>query len=233
MKTLVYTLAIGDECWSQIYWMVQSLRKLGGFGGDIKVFTDKKRGGLTDATLEVLPDLITLRRPQMGKSLIGKQLPVADYDRIVWMDADVVTVRDVARIFELPGLSLPVEVVVNKESDRISYSYEGNLCSLGTTGLNTGLVVCESKIWQWVCQTWWDRIRDMQAWNHALVDQPAMNCLIREDKLQANQMRAGVMHFLVPYASDFGPDTVFVHARDKCKEAQMRMVYQMVEHFSK
>lgn len=225
---LIYTVAIGNDHVRYARFMVQSLRTFGKFDGDILVFSDHAHN-IDGATVVQQLDILALRKPHMTKAFIGKALDVSAYNKVCWLDADVVAVQPVAPLFEQAGLWLPVEVKVLQEEDKQAFSIPAEPCAIGDIGLNAGLILHDGVEWNGFCQRWWDAMVIGQCWNHQYCfDQPVLNHLIRSGIIPANRMPEGTMHFLHPLAQPFTDITVFVHARAPLKHEIMRMVMGMM-----
>ena len=102
MKTLVYTTAFGDERFHRLAdAMLRSLRRRG-YGGDAAVIVDRHRpfAGDPDARVLVLPDA---DGSPLVKARLHELADVSGYDRILFVDSDVVFLGDPAPVFALSG----------------------------------------------------------------------------------------------------------------------------------
>lgn len=227
MKTLFYSAAVGDDHLAMARIMVKSLRTHGDFSGDIKVFTEKP-SPVDGAESIVNLDMLALHTPHLAKVFIGKTMDVSGYDRVVWIDTDVVAVRPVHWILLLEGTWLPVEMQVLQEVDKQAFSIASEPCEFGTWGLNSGLIVADAKDWNSLCQKWWDSCITTQCWKTGYCyDQPVINHLIRHGSIKASHLPEGTMHILHSLSSDITDDTTFIHSRAPLKIVIMRMVFGM------
>jgi hypothetical protein len=224
-------MALGDECWNLAVHMVYALRTFGKFNGDIRIFTERD-ATMVGADVIRYRDMVPLRRPTIAKALIGKDMDCSAYDRIVWMDADVVTIAPVRELFEQTKCHVASEAIVSHPSHVRSFSLPKYPCDLGTLGMNTGVITCEAQDWNAICQTWWDCIVDARTWEveHNFGDQPAFNHLVRHGAIRAEAMPLGTMAFLVGVCPTVSKETLFVHTRGDKLEV-MRCIISMMKRF--
>lgn len=233
-NTLVYSIAVGDECWNMAKLMVHSLRTFGKFTGDIRIYSDRGEA-MIGADVVRCPDLLALPNPMFGKSAIGRNLHCSQYDRVVWMDADIVTIRPVQGAFNSIGLRAPAESLIRDEWGISHFSLPEHPCPLGTLGVNAGLIVGDSKEWNSMCATWWSTLMDVRGWERhpQFYDQEVFNHLIRHGAIRLEAFPLGVMHFMVHGAADVGPETVFIHARAPIKFETMKCLTDLLSQFHK
>lgn len=229
MNALVYSVALGDNHWNQATLMVRALREFGNFGGEIRIYTERD-SRMDGAKVVRCRDLTALAFPQLGKAFIGKTLNTMFFDRIVWMDTDVVTIKDCAHIFELDGLRVAGERIVTEEHQIASFSPPEFQCPIGTFGVNTGLLIAEAHLWNGMCQTWWNSLMDFKAWKrtHRFGDQVVFNHLWRHGAIRAEALPIGTMHFLA-HGAVFNETTTFVHTREP-KWEMMQCLVGMLEN---
>lgn len=228
MRTLIYSLAVGDAAWDMATLMVKSLRQFGNFGGDIHIYTERD-AKMDGAKTIRLPDLLLMPHATMGKVYIGKTLNTWLYDKVVWIDADVVAIQDVAPVFELLGTHIAGERILTQEFEIASWSIPEAPCAIGDLGVNTGLVMADAQDWRTICQTWWNGLMDAQGWRRPapFYDQCVFNHLWRHGAIRAEAMPLGTMHFMV-HGAVFGEHTRFVHTRTPIKYETMRLLVDLL-----
>lgn len=227
MKTLVYTTAIGDDHVRMTQMMVQSLREFGKYEGDIMVFTEKPVS-IDGAETKVELDMLALHVPHLSKVYMGKFMDTTGYDRIMYMDTDIVTIKPIQWLIDLPGTWLCPEMQVLQEIDKQAFSIASEPCEFGTMGMNSGMLIADAFDWNKLCQKWWDSCIITQCWKTGYCfDQPVINHLVRHESIEAGLLPPGTMHILHHYSSGFTDKTTFVHARAPLKWAIMRLVMDM------
>jgi hypothetical protein len=117
MKTAICTMAIGEQFQHYARMMVLSLRRWGGYDGDIFTFGDTPTKGLESEAEFRKQDPVTVHghpfmEPDvyMGKAAMCKVLLDDGYDRVIYTDADCLAIRSIAPLFEKAAT-----VVMNKD----------------------------------------------------------------------------------------------------------------------
>lgn len=228
MRTTVYTIAIGNDHWRQAQVMVQSLRRFGEFDGRIIVYSDRNES-ITGADNIRMLDLITLPKITMGKAFIGKRCGYFGYDRIVWVDCDVVFIRPIAPLLEPLGTWLPIERQAVDSNDVLAFSIPSNPISIGETGLNAGFISGTGSEWEQMCEIWWDAMVTNKCWENACTDQPMINHLIRHGAIAASPLPHGTMHSMF-FNSSISNHTRMVHVRSPLKWETMRMIVGLMDN---
>lgn len=70
---LIYTIAYGEDAWNQAVLLVQSLRRAGGFTGDVHVYSDKS-AEMTGATVFTNLDPLAFMKPHLAKAYFGRSM---------------------------------------------------------------------------------------------------------------------------------------------------------------
>lgn len=214
MKTLIYTLAYGDECWECARMMVLSLRSYGQYQGEIIVYSDR------DAPMEgatVMRDTLPCVLPEvhMAKAMFGRSLPTY-YERILFFDADLVILNPVQPMIDYPGdISLPVEMTEETVIWKDWFSLPVAPCVVGDLGLNAGTIACRGSLWQEVCHTWWDTMLEHKTWTlPGGYDQPSMNHLIRQGRWKFNPYPREWFFFLTNENGPIHRRTIIFHPKN-------------------
>ena len=101
MKDLVYTVALGQR---RFRWAadlaVRCLRGPGAFTGDVTVFTSAPAEMSGDAQVIQIDDSETLVRANLQKMRARHAFAFSQYDRVLFLDADIAIRAPVARYFD-------------------------------------------------------------------------------------------------------------------------------------
>lgn len=176
MKTLIYTVGIGDYYLGMAKLLEQSLREFGAYKGDFRVF---------DKTA----DLSSYQHPyadRMARVIIGQTVDFTDYDRVCYMDADILAIADINAIFDHPGLgAFPERELAGDWFLWLPIECGG---PVEKWGINSGTIVADVKEWYPLCNLWMDEILRLPAWKEDCYDQNAFNSLIHRRLVQFTPM---------------------------------------------
>lgn len=205
--------------------MVESVRRFGRYTGDVVVYTDRGPGrSMPGATVIMNNDVSVIPHPIMGKSFLGKTMDVTKYDRVAFLDADVVAVAPIAPLFSGSGLRAPVEIMLEGLDGGGWFSLPSAPRDCGP-GINAGTVIGDAKNWNWVCQTWWDAMVSRRTWeSKTSIDQAMFNHLHCEGVFTVDPLPG--VRFLHAHVSR--PERCcLVHMRGSHKRATMRAFIDM------
>lgn len=228
VRTLIYSLAYGAEArrWATI--MVQSLRGPGRYRGALRVYSD------TDEPIhgaEVIQniDVCALPRPHLGKAFIGKSMDVSKFDRVMFMDADVVAMEPIAQLLTGDGYYAPVERLCGP-NDEGYYSIPHLLAPNGAVGFNSGTLVAPARHWNSMCEMWWVELMHYKPWEgKGPVDQGVFNHLIRTGQFKFTDFLTPAVRFM----QEGRPLTYRVplfHVRGLHKAALMKALLETAEY---
>lgn len=226
---LIYTLAYGPEAWRHATVMVPSLRRFGKFAGEIKVFTDQE-GGIDGA--EILRWPCEVEHPYMGKAYIGQFLDTEPYSKVMFLDSDVVAIRDINPMFHHGGISMPVECVIDDV-----YQNWYSIASVapytpGERGFNAGTLVADACDWNQLCKRWLETCLDhLEEAKKCGMDQPALNHLFRTGEYKINPFPEDWVHFLHDASGPVTANTKLIHPKNPLKYQIMRCIYGIREHY--
>jgi hypothetical protein len=226
---LIYTVAIGDDAWSQVGIMVDSVRRFGNYHDDLMVYSDRKIQ-LAGADVIVDHNLVALRNPMLAKPYIGQSVS-HEYNRVLCLDADTICIGDLSPLFNLKGFSAPIECTVLNEVDRPAFSLQSRLMRIGEVGINSGTVVGDGREWSNFCSEWMLTAMIGKAWELPCCDQPALNDLIRRNVFPFTPLPKSTVHFFIPNGDPIDRNTVIIHARTPLKVEIMRCVWGLRRHF--
>jgi hypothetical protein len=226
MKTLIYTIAYGDECWECARLMVLSLRSFGQYTGEVIVYADRD-GPMEGATVmrDTVPTVFPW--PHMAKAMFGRSIPT-DYDRILFFDADLVILNPVQPLIEYPGdICLPIEMSEGAVIWKDWFSLPCFPVREGDWGLNSGTISCKGSLWQEVCHQWWDSMIQHKTWTlPAGFDQPCINHLIRQGRWNFIPFPREWFFFLTNENGPIHRKTIIFHPKNH-KIPTMRSVLNM------
>lgn len=226
MSTLVYALAYGEKDWQQCRLMVQSLREFGQFDGTIYVFTDRVEP-MPYASVQEELDVLALPRPHLGKSFIGKSLPVGGYERVMYVDTDLVFIKPVQPMLDFEAeLLLPVEKQLTEHEDW--FGFPELPPRAGSYGFSSGTIIGASRRWNHLMQIWWNALVKERTWERECgVDQPMLNHLGRSGVIDITPLPREHIHFLHQFSYPVSGSTIAVHTKDPHKLATMQCIYDL------
>jgi glycosyltransferase involved in cell wall biosynthesis len=244
-RDLVYLVAIGSvepRFMRAVEWCVTSLRRWGRYSGDVAVVTDRP---------EAMPDVVRaearvvrveesqMRDPAHGRNdyeryLIGRLrvhrlLDVAAYNRVLYVDCDVLAIRDVAPLLdgldcfrysrEFQPMSAPMYNACLSDAELAEARWR--------RGINSGVFAAPgSQLGE--CLDRWKELLDAHPRGHAY-DQPALNALVLRGLIRARPLPAFSVGYpvLADFSEHFRPQTCLLHY---CGNTE-RKFQRMAEHF--
>jgi hypothetical protein len=166
MKTLIYTCAFGDAYWNLASTMVASLLRHLTVPSDVFILSDQDRKP-PEGVRVVLPPrehgLSDAQAGKLAKTMVDSILPVANYDWVLCLDADIVFQGDLAEVLE------------KSATDRI-WTLPGNRpwtqLDLSRQLLNSGFVLhCPSRFPEFLSR--WS-VETRKRLHASVLDQPAL-----------------------------------------------------------
>jgi hypothetical protein len=185
MRKLVYLACFSDPVYAEAARLcITSLRGSGRYRGDIAVLTDgvfpEGTPGVTVHRLPATRDAFGIRNAKLGAARI---LDATRYDRILWLDSDVIAIADVAPLFSFlhRGLSAGDERPFNtlravsvggclSRWERLRHRFRW--------GINAGVFCVEASLFGRYLDLWRAEIARYRASLHRWIDQPPLNALI-------------------------------------------------------
>lgn len=223
---LIYTLAYGDDALQQACLMVESLRRWGCYKDDIVVYTHKPYS-IEGARTCHFPDAGGLWYLPAGKAWVGMTMDVSAYEKVLWMDSDVLAVNDIRPLFELgSGFWAPYDRAITP-----AYKLKKEWGLQREQVLNTGLVLGEAKHWNQFCRVWWERIltrRDQHKMGD-MVDEPALNLLMQEERIQVSMMPENWALLLYHDGQRLDASTKLLHCTTLSKYSVMKSVVDLLK----
>jgi len=184
MRRLVYLVCAGDPAYAELARLsVASLRGAGRFLGDVAVLTDGifARGAGADAVRAgAAGDGLAARRLKLGA---WRHLDASRYDRILYLDCDVVAVADVGPLFAFE----PASVCAGDEYpfNRMSSPSVGGtlrwwerLRHWRAWGVNAGAVCFPADAFRATLELWAAEMERCLPRLHRWIDQPPLNALV-------------------------------------------------------
>ena len=239
MRTLVYTGCYGDPAYAEMTrLLVASLRGPGRYGGEIAVLTD---GAFEENGQDVrivrddgAHDAFAVK---CAKARAASLLDGERYDRILWLDADMVAIRDVAPLFAharedlCAGDEYPFNTL-RAASVGGALSWWERLRHLRTWGINAGCFCLPGSAFRSTLDLWREEILRFRPRMRRWVDQPPLNALIARRRIRFTPYPRGWIELPPLYESlgrgrrfTLGPGTKLLHFcgfRDK-RETLRRM----------
>jgi predicted SAM-dependent methyltransferase len=205
---LIYSVAYGSDAWHQAAIMVQSLRRAGQFTGEIIVYSDTKAELLGAEVVHNLEPL-TFYSPKLAKAYFGKQIDASKYERIMFLDSDIVAIKPIQPLFELEGICAPWDGV-----------------SVEHPFFNSGTIVAPASEWNRLCRRWWHLLAVSRLTEGPWVDQPLFNALVNEGAISVKPMPEGSVHLFLPQ-SNLDHRCILAHVTWPCKERTMQAIYAL------
>lgn len=238
LNTLVYTTAFGDDHFFRLAeTMLRSLRRRG-YAGDAAVIADRPHvfAADLDARVIVLPDV---SGSPLVKARLHELADISGYDRILFVDSDVVFLGDPAPVFALSGERMMLS------RDHCPLARNGfNLTFFApeerrdpalarTRSINTGIVAFPGARYAEYAETWlrgWrdpvvqKRIAALPRGLGELRDQPVLQRLVHRGELDAGFLPDPL--FLMPLffteEQPLHPDAVFVHLNGTSRSGERK-----------
>lgn len=222
MSNLIYTLAIGEQYRRYATIMVDSVRRFGGFDGDMVVISDLATE-IEGAEVRRDSGTLALHVPHMAKALHGFNAG-RDYDKVMFLDADVVCVNPISTLFAAEELSAPVECLITNEWNGF-FGLPSEPPKEGEFGFNSGTVVAAGRDWKAICERWWNAMIEYKAWTLQGYDQPVFNHLNRSGAFHVKPFNREWVHFLTDDSYPVSNETILIHVKDPMKLYVMRAIY--------
>lgn len=192
-RTLVFTLAYGEEARRQAELMVRSVREFGRYRGEIRVYSDSP-DAIPGADVWHNTDISALPKPHLGKAFLGKRADFHTYDQVMFLDADIVAVEPIAPFLRVSKMSAPVELKIGLDADR--YFSLGPV-AIGTPGFNSGTLTGPGSEWSIFCQHWWNEMVRRRVWeSQTSIDQATLNHLHQIGVLNIAPLPDGWVRFM-------------------------------------
>lgn len=232
-RSLIYTIAYGEEAHKQAAIMVKSLRTFGEYEGDIHVYTDSTQEFEGATRTIYFEDVLAFPRPHIGKAFIGKSMFVESYDTVAFLDADIVAINPIHRLLKTDHLMVASEGEFDPAADDEWFSLPGS-GSLGPrVAINSGTIVAPASQWNAICGIWWNAmLSNRRPWySQRGVDQPTFNDLLHRQRIDGwKVLPPNAVHFMNNAAPPLSPDTMLVHPKGSPKVALMQLITQMREN---
>lgn len=238
LRTLVYTTAFGEEHFFLLAeQMFRSLRKRG-YEGEAALLCDRRPGFAEELGITVLLLGSTGPAP-LYKARLPALLDTSVYDRILFVDSDVVFLREPSTLFALANERLVISrdhCPLQRNAFNLSFfSPEGRRDPLlsSTRSINTGVMVfpgarCEEYLSRWT-EAWnfpeVKRKLGLQALKHAeLRDQPVMQKLVTEERLDCAFIPDNLLLMPLFFTENqsLHPDTVALHLNGSSRSPQQK-----------
>lgn len=200
MKTLIYTVACGPLYIAQAGLLHESLRRFGNFKGVFRVYGE--------------PEVRFIPSPEhsgyMGRVLVGKNLNFSHYDRVLYLDSDILVWNDINPLLELDGLRAFQEARLDKTNWGLWLPGDTGYPAM-EWGWNSGTVLSVGWDWHNVCRKWWDEIMAMKAWTAQCWDQNAFNGLILKQQLDVKPIPREWVYFTHWDSGQRKPEIILMH----------------------
>ena len=190
MRTLVYLTCFADPAYAEAARLcIASLRGKGRYEGDIAVLTDgvfpERTPGATVVRMPRPSDAFDLR---CMKHRAGRILDVSAYDRVLWVDCDVIAIREVAPLFEFcrRGLSAGDEYPFNTlraPSVGGCLTWWERILFGRRWGVNAGIFCVEARLLRPYLDLWLEEVLRYRARADRWIDQPPLNALIARRRI--------------------------------------------------
>jgi hypothetical protein len=224
---LIYTMAYGDDALQWAAVMVESLRRWGRFKGEIVVYSHKDYV-IEGATVVCRPEVGAMWYLPVGKAFLGTTLEAAHYDKVVWMDSDIVAVGDINPLFELgSGFWAPYDRAVSPAKElKAQWGLDREVV------VNSGMILGEGKDWNLFCRAWWNRIVERKVSGlcvRDMVDEPALNLLMQEGVVKVSVIPENWILLLYHAGQQLDQATKLVHCTALSKLWVMRTLVDLMK----
>jgi hypothetical protein len=217
--------------------MFRSLRKRG-YEGDAAILCDRVPGFAEGLNVKVLLLGSTGPAP-LYKARLPALLDTSAYDRILFVDSDVVFLREPSDLFALANERLVISrdhCPLQRNTFNLSFfSPEGRRDPLlsSTRSINTGVMVfpgarCEEYLSRWTAAWNFPEVKKklgLQALKHAeLRDQPVMQKLVTEERLDCAFIPDNLLLMPLFFTENqsLHPDTVALHLNGSSRSPQQK-----------
>ncbi|MEI6728396.1 MAG: glycosyltransferase [bacterium] len=211
-KQVVYYTAFGSNPYYQNAKIsIQSLIELGKFNGDIVVFSDKPFEYFGVINILIQPDhfskIFELRY------IAGQYFDFSKYDKIMYLDTDILVVRPINPLFE-NGLDFiyfeePDYYFLTGSISSIFFDWKTRLTKIYKHSINAGQFVVSGKLYPKMMKIWEqnvDKFRHRKApvfnWKIKktwFYDQGALNYIIRTNLIEAEKIYGSIRFPICPW----------------------------------
>lgn len=210
MRDCIYLCTSGEEYLDQAWLCIWTLRNPGEFEGDILVFTKDK-----DVTL--FGDMATVIEidSEYDSNALRAKVPLlydlSEYDRIMYLDSDIVSIRPVQELFDsfVPGkFNYVIErKPVSSWPKMVTYLNEELISKHGSKPMiNSGTFVFDNDVPKEFFERWLDiydneyiedndcPLRHLNLGNRKS-DQAPLNIVVYEEGRESHELKRGIVSF--------------------------------------
>ena len=250
MKTLVYTTAFGMEHFFLLAeQMLVSLRTRG-YQGDVVVLTDREYAfpSLLNAKNLILPGN---PQPRLVKAALPSLLDTSGYDKILFVDSDVVFLRHPEPLFKLADSRMAIAKYQKYPLDRHSFNLKlftslerKNPRLRDAESINTGAMVFPGALFNNYMAVWGGKWRNTVpqkplnkfSGDYLEQDQPVMQTLLTHGFLEYEYIpdTLQLMPMFHTEKEPLHPDAVLIHLCGALRNAQKKQqVLEIMAEFNR
>jgi glycosyltransferase involved in cell wall biosynthesis len=228
---LIYLVAVGIDdrrFVTMAHWCVESLTRWGQFDGDIAILTDATSAELFEG-LGTLAEIVAVgedllwnedhdrgrsERFQMARLNVGRVIDLTRYDTVMYLDVDILAVKDVRPLFEsVTEFRYAREFV--PMSGHPAYSASLTVEELEEArwrrGINSGTFVAPAAVLASCLEAWGDELNRSPPTD--AYDQPALNAVILRNKFPSAPLAALSVGFpiMANFVDHYSDSTILLH----------------------
>jgi glycosyltransferase involved in cell wall biosynthesis len=229
-RNLIYLVAVGidDQRFvTMAQWCVESLRRWGQFDGDIAILTDAASAELFDG-LRKLAEIVAVDeallwnedhdrgrsvRFQMARLNVAKVIDLARYETVMYLDVDILAVKDVRPLFEaVTEFRYAREFVpMSLPAYSASLTAEELEEARWRRAINSGTFVAPAAVLGSCLEAWSTELNRSPAGD--AYDQPALNAAILRNKFPSAPLAAMSVGFpiMTNFVDHYSDSTILLH----------------------
>jgi hypothetical protein len=234
-NNLIYYTSCGDAYIKEVELSIKSLRANGYYTGDIKLFTSPSQhvpdhlSNICEVVRVDLKDWLTSRFD------ISKLYDFNNYDKVLFLDSDVLCVRPIRLMWECHASST-FSIVTEKYKMRKwvkqlqSYFTEEEITSMRKDPIiNAGTFICDGKCYKEFMSSWHDYYNSHFD-NYKPNDQTALHRMYYDNHLNFRNLPRGIV--TMPKQEDEKGHTVLLHYCGMKKNRQKEMEERFLSSIS-
>lgn len=228
---LIYSMAYGSTPWHQCCMMVDSMRRLGGFTGDIKVYSDT-RAEMGGAEVVYYPEGLDNWSIMGARWELGRSMDLSRYNKVAMIDSDVICIAPVRELFNFcyDGVYVAEEFPDGRHvSGHSPWTFSDIPFPEGVPVFNCGTVFGSASVWKQFSALMCELMLEMRPrtpWPYQWIDQQALNHISVHNLFGVSQLPD---NWVSLFRSGHGvaPHTKLLHVLPFEKERVMRVVYSL------
>jgi alpha-N-acetylglucosamine transferase len=192
-RNLIYMVAIGKKYQDEAIMLVNSLRKIGLFNGEIICITNSLFN-IGDANIVIIKEQII---PHLIRFHAYKLINFIDYDKVMYLDTDILCQKPINKLFNNDGSLHYTEEQWNDDKNLINFDTAEALYWKNKNGINSGTFCISGHninefLYKW--KETYEKTLDKRYFKR-YYDQASFNYIIRKNLIKNTQWDIGLIGF--------------------------------------